>query len=147
MPESSTREVPRIIQKTKEASREEAIASTQQFFAAVDQRNTGISTGSPIVVPAEVHERDVVKTHNVPASTVVTTTDVHDEEPRGTCSSRISLPEGSPSQPTVTATCRPRTWMQQITEGQINESRREGASSSESNTSTIEALLEEIPDE
>ena len=51
------------------------------------------------------------------------------------------------SQPTVTATCRPRTWMQQITEGQINESRREDASSSESNTSTIETLPEEIPDE
>ena len=37
--------------------------------------------------------------------------------------------------------------MQQITEGQINESRREDASSSESNTSTIETLPEEIPDE
>ena len=37
--------------------------------------------------------------------------------------------------------------MQQITEGQINESRREGASSSESNTSAIETLLKEIPDE
>ena len=68
-------------------------------------------------------------------------------EPRGTSSPRISLPKGSPSQPTVTATCRPRTWMQQITEGQINESRREDANSSESNTSAIETLPEEIPDE
>ena len=34
--ESSTKEAPRIIQRTKEASREEVIASTQQFFAAVD---------------------------------------------------------------------------------------------------------------
>ena len=46
-PESTTREVPRIIQRAKEASREEAIASTQQFFAAVDRRNTNIPTGSP----------------------------------------------------------------------------------------------------
>ena len=52
-------------------------------------------------------------------------------EPRGTSSHRISLPEGSPSHPTVTATCRPRTWMQQLTEGQTNEPRREDASSSE----------------
>ena len=38
VPESSTREAPRIIQRTKEVSREEAIASTQQFFAAVDRK-------------------------------------------------------------------------------------------------------------
>ena len=95
VPKSSTREVPRIIQRTKEASREEAIASTQQFFATVDQRNTGISTRSPIVVTAEVHERDVIKAPNVAASTAVTTPDIHDEEPRGTSSPRISLPEGS----------------------------------------------------
>ena len=143
VPKNSTREAPRIIQRTKQVSREEAIASTRQFFATVDQRNTG----SPIVVPAEVHERDVIETPNAPASTAVTTPDLLDVEPRGTSSRRISLPEGSPSQPTVTATCRPRTWMQQITEWQINESRREDASSSESNTSTIETLPKEIPDE
>ena len=43
--ESSIREAPRIIQRTKEASREEVIASTQQFFAAVDRRNAGVTTG------------------------------------------------------------------------------------------------------
>ena len=37
--------------------------------------------------------------------------------------------------------------MQQITEGQTNEPTREDASSSESNTSAIETLPEEIPDE
>ena len=37
--------------------------------------------------------------------------------------------------------------MQQITEGQINEPRREDASSSESNTSAIETLPKEIPNE
>ena len=70
-----------------------------------------------------------------------------DVEPRGTSSTRISLPEGSPSHPTATATCRPRTWMQQLTEGQITEPRREDTSSSESNTSAIEMLPEDIPDE
>ena len=37
--------------------------------------------------------------------------------------------------------------MQQITEGQINEPRREDANSSKSNTSAKETLPEEIPDE
>ena len=96
VPESSTREASRIIQRTKEASREEAIASTQQFFATVDQRNTGISTRSPIVVPAKVHERDVIETPNAHAFTAVTAPDVLDVEPRGTSSPRISLPKGSP---------------------------------------------------
>ena len=70
-----------------------------------------------------------------------------DVELRGTGSPRISLPEGSPSHPTVTATCRPRMWMQQLTEEQITESRREDASSNESNTSVVETLPEDIPDE
>ena len=143
--ESSTREAPRIIQRTKEASREEAIASTRQFFAAVDTRNASITTGSQLA-STEVCERDVVEVPDVP--TTATTTPVNlDVERRGTSSPRISLPEGSPSHPMVTATCRPRTWMQQLTEGQITESRREDASSSESNTSTVETLLEDIPDE
>ena len=116
------------------------------FFATVDQRNTDISTRCPIA-SAEVHERDITEVPDVPAATTTTTPVILDVEPRGTSSPRISLPKGSPSQPTVTATCRPRTWMQQITEGQINEPRTEDASSSESNTSTIETLPEEIPDE
>ena len=39
----TTRDAPRIIHRTKEASREEAIASTRQFFAAVDRRNMNIT--------------------------------------------------------------------------------------------------------
>ena len=67
----------------------------------------------------------------MPTTTATTTPPVTlDVEPRGSSSPRISLPEGSPSHPTITATCRPRTWMQQLTEGQINEPRREDASSS-----------------
>ena len=145
VPESSTREAPRIIQRTKEASREEAIASTQQFFAAIDRRNANVTTRSPIV-SAEVCERDVTEVPDVPTTTT-TTPVVLDVEPRGTSSPRISLPEGSPSRPMVTATCRPRTWMQQITEGQINEPMIEDADSNESTTSAVETLPEEIPEE
>ena len=38
-PESHTKEVPRRIQGTREVRKEEAIASTQQFFATADERN------------------------------------------------------------------------------------------------------------
>ena len=38
-----------------------------------------------------------------------------------TRSPRTFLHNGSPSRPTATATCRLRTWVQHISEGQINE--------------------------
>ena len=121
--ESPKREAPKIIQRTKEAGREEAIASTQQCFAAVDRRNASITNGSQLA-STEVHEREMVEVPDVPTTTTTPPVNL-DVEPRGTSSPRISLPEGSPSHPTVTATCRPRTWMQQSTEGQITEPRRE----------------------
>ena len=37
--------VPKTLQGTKESNRAEALASTQQFFAAIDQRNMSISAG------------------------------------------------------------------------------------------------------
>ena len=108
--ESPTWEAPRIIQRTKEASREEAIASTRQFFAAIDRRNASITAGSQLA-STEVQERDVVEVPDVPTTTTYTSTTTPlvtlDVEPRGTSSPRISLPEGSPSCPTVTATYRP----------------------------------------
>ena len=107
-----------------------------------------------LMTSTEVHERDIIEVPDVLTTTVVMTTTsmttpliMVDTELIGMSSPRISLPEGSPSCPTVTATCRPRTWMQQLTEGQINEPRRGDVSSSESNTSVVETLPEEIPDE
>ena len=145
---SSTSEVPKSIQGTKEASRAEALASTQQFFAAVDRRNVNVPAGNQLT-SIEVHERDNIEVPDVPTTTVATTAASTttppinvDVELRGTSSPRISLPKGSPSCPTVIATCRPRTWMQQLTEGQTNEPRREDVSSSESNTSIVETLPE-----
>ena len=126
-------------------------ASTQQFFAAVDQRNRNVPVEN-LMTSVEVREGEDMEVPNVSTIAVATTTMSIaippiplDVEIRGTGSPRISLPEGSPSCPTVTATCRPRTWMQQLTEGQINESQREDASSSESDTAVVETLPEEIP--
>ena len=95
--------------------------STVQFFAAVDRRNVNVPARNQLT-SIEVHERDNIEVLDKPTTTVATaavstttppiTVDV---ELRGTSSPRISLSKGSPSCPTVTATCRPRTWMQQLT--------------------------------
>ena len=129
-----TSEVPKSLQGTKEVSRAEALVSTQQFFAAVDRRNVNVPAGNQLT-SIEVHERDNIEVPDIPTTTIATS------------SPRISLPKGSPSCSTVTAKCIPRTWMQQLTEGQTNEPRREDISSSENNTSVVETLPEDIPDE
>ena len=101
----------------------------------------------------EVHDRGEIEVSEVPTTTVVTTTTTTtppistDMTLIGTSSPRVSLLEGSSSHPTVVATCRPRTWMQQLTEGQTTEPQREGTSSSEHELSLVETLPEEIPDE
>ena len=100
---------------------------------------------SPTGISANVHERDVTEIPNAPTSAAATTPIILDVEPIGTSSPRISLPEGSPSHPAVTATCRPRTWMQQIMEGQTNEPTREG-DSNESNSSDVNVTSKEITD-
>ena len=92
----------------------------------------------------EVCDRNVIEMPDIPTATITTTTSTTppvalDLEPRGTSSPSTST--------TVTATCRPRTWMQQLTEGQTMEARREDVGSSESNTSVVESLPEDIPDE
>ena len=145
--------VPKTLQGTKEASRAEVLVSTRQFFAAIDQRNMNIPAGNQ-GTPVEVRERDNLEVSEVPTTTVVTTTTstptspiIVDTELRGTGSPQISLPERSLPRPTVTATCRPRTWMQQLTEGQTNELRREEDSSNESLTTMEEMIPEDIPDE
>ena len=103
------------------------------------------------VTSVGVHVRDEIEMSEVPATTVVTTSTTTtppiptDITLIGTSSPRVSLPEGSPSCPTVTATCRPRTWMQQLTEGQISEPQEDGNGSGES--SVIKTLPEELPDE
>ena len=153
MPKEPISEVPKSLQGTKEARRTEVLVSTRQFFAAIDQRNMNIPAGNQVTL-VEVCERDNIEVLEVLTTTVVTTTTSKttppitvDAELRGTSSPRISLPEGSLSRPTVTAMCRPRTWMQQLTEGQTNEPRREEDSSNESITTMEETLPEDIPDE
>ena len=149
-PKEST--IPKSLQGTKEASRAEVLASTQQFFATIDQRNINVPMENQMT-SVEVRDRGEIDVSEVPTTTVVTTTTTTtppisiDTTLISTSSPRVSLLEGSSSCPTVIATCRPRTWMQQLTEGQTTEPQREGTSSSEHEVSLVETLPEEIPDE
>ena len=59
-------------------------------------------------------------------------------------SPRSFLPSGTPPRPTATATCRPRMWVQCISEGQIIEPTLNDACSSESDQTGISTHVEEI---
>ena len=96
-------EIPKTLQGTKESSRAEVLASTRQFFAAIDQRNMNIPTGD-LITTTEACERNIIEVPDVPTTTIVTTTTsvttpliIVDTELIGMSSPRISLPEGSPS--------------------------------------------------
>ena len=64
-----------------------------------------------------------------------------------TRSPRIFLPNGSPSRPAATTTCRPQMWVQCVLEGQINEPSQEGAGLAECSLSEPYLLAEGIPEE
>ena len=64
----------------------------------------------------------------------------------GSTSPRTYLPTGSPPRPTAKATCRPQTWVQCISEGQIEEHSRGDEDSVES-TPLEPLVLEGLPDE
>ena len=106
---------PRRIQSTREASREDAIASTRQFFASVNEQNRVTTTELPVETSVDISGGDTMNL-NIPLTTATpTTTEAETRSPR------TFLPNGSPSRPTATATCRPQTWVQCVLEGQINE--------------------------
>ena len=107
-------ESPRKIQRTREASREDAITSTRQCFASVNERKRGTMMEGPIETSPDTSGRNannvpVTSTPVAPTTPIVTGAETTEAETR---SPRTFLPNGSPSRPTVTATCRLRTWVQ-----------------------------------
>ena len=102
-------ESPRRIQRTREASREDAIALTRHFFATVNGQSRG-TTELPVEVTTDVFGGNAPPM-NLPvvSSTPITDTETTEGEIR---SPRTFLPNGSPSRPTATATCRLQTWVQ-----------------------------------
>ena len=90
--------------------------------------------------------REVLTTTAPITSVTITSPSITNVAVTDTSGPRVCLPESSPPRPTATATCRPRTWMQQLTEGQITAPQREGTSSSEHEVSVVETIPEKIPD-
>ena len=109
-------EPPRRIQTTREASREDAIALTRQFFATVNEQNQAVMSELPVEIPTVTSEGNVTLNLNIPITSAAHT--ITETETR---SPRTFLPNGSPSRPTATAICRPQMWVQCVLEGQINE--------------------------
>ena len=141
--DSTQVESPRRIERTREASREDAISSARHFFATFNGQNRA-TTELPAEITTDVSGGNALHM-NIP---VVSSTPIETETTEGeTRSSRIFCPNGSPSRPTATATCRLQTWVQHVSEGKINEPTREGENSAESNPSETYVLAEGIPDE
>ena len=96
----------RRIQRSREVSREDAIASTRHFFASVNKRNRsttieGLIETSPVATGRNASNVPVVSTST---TAIVTGTETTEAEISNT---RTFLSNGSPSRPTVTATCQP----------------------------------------
>ena len=89
----------------------------------MNERNRSNTTEGPVAVTPEVWHRNENDVPTTSTSAVDTTPVVPEAETTEaeTQSPRTFLPNGSPCRPTATATCRLRTWVQRILEGQIND--------------------------
>ena len=100
------REFPRRIQRTREASREDAIASTRHFFASVSEQNRVTKMELPTETSTDIPGGNTINL-NIPVTSstpIVMEAETIEAEARN---SRTFLLNVSPSRPTTTATCRP----------------------------------------
>ena len=126
-------EVPGRTEVTREASREDALAATRHFFHAEPERRS--ATEVPATTTTSQPQTDTPPVTSVPVET-------EHPEPLPV----RSLPySGTPPRPTATATLRPRTWVQRISEGQID--RQPQDEDSEENDTLEPLVLEGLPDE
>ena len=115
----------------------------------MNERNRGTTTEglietSPDASGRNVNDVPVTFTPVAPTTPIATEAETTEAETR---SPRTFLPNGSPSRPTVTATCRLRTWVQLISKGQINEPTQGDTNSVESGLTESYVLAEGIPEE
>ena len=99
---TSQTDPPRRILRTREASQEDVLASARHLFASINGQNHVVTLELPWEVPDVTTEGNTAITSTIPttsATTTVTGTEAG--------SPRIFLPNGLPSRPTATATCRP----------------------------------------
>ena len=138
-------ELPRRNEVTRESSREDALATTRCFFSTVTEGRNVPEVPTTSTVP-EVPTTTTVSVSQMDTPPVLSVPIVTEPAELETTSTRTFLPNGSPPRPTATATCRPRTWVQHISEGQIEEHPGEDDHSEES--APLEPLvLEGLPDE
>ena len=129
-------ELPRQISRTREASLEDALA-----FALAYGQNQAVTSEIPEEVPAVATEEATAIPPTIPTTSATTT--VTGTE---TGIPRMFLPNGSPSRPTATATCRPQTWVQCVSEGWTNSPPPDGTGSRKSSLSGPSLLEEEVPE-
>ena len=118
---------PRRILRTREASQEDALASVRHFFASVNGQNQVVTSELPEEVATVATEGTTTITSTIPTTSATTTiTGTEAGNPR------MFLPNGPPSRPTATATCRPQTWVQRVSKGWTNVPPLDGTDSGES---------------
>ena len=111
-------DIPRRVQRMREASQEDALASARHFFARGNGQNQVVSLEPSEEVPITTTSGTTLETSMLAISTTVLTTSTTTTAAGAEMvSPRSFLPNGSPSRPTMTATCRPQTWVQRILEG------------------------------
>ena len=120
---------------TRETSREDALATTRCFFSTANERRS--ATDVPVTTTTSVSQTDTPPVPSVPVETE------HPEPESSTV--RTFLPSGSPPRPTATATLRPRTLTQRLSEGQVEEQSQ--ADESEDNETLEPLVIEGLPDE
>ena len=107
----------------------------------VNEQNQVVTLELHEEVPTVAAEGDTTINLNVPITSMTTT--ITETE---TGSPKPFFPNGSPSRPTATATYRPQTWVQHVSEGQTNNPPPEGTGSAESSLSEPSLLAEGIPE-
>ena len=125
--------LPGRTETTRETSREDALVATRSFFRTDPERRS--ITEVPATTSTSVPQTDIPPVTSVPVAT---------EQPEPLPVRTIPY-HGTPPRPTATATLRPRTWVQRISEGQIEEQPRDEDSEE---SDTLEPLvMEGLPDE
>ena len=135
-------DIPRRAKRMREASQEDVLAPGNGHSQVVP---LGLPQEVPITttggIPLEISTPAITST--VPTtSTTTPTTGAEARNPRS------FLPNGSPSRPTVTATCRQQTWVQRVFEGWTHVPPINGTELGESSLPEPSLLIEEgVPED
>ena len=117
------------------------MASVRHFFATINGQDQVVTSELPEEIPTVIAEEANAITSTV-SPTSATTTIAGTEAG----SHRTFLPNGSPSRPTATATCRPQMWVQCVSEVWTNGPPPDGTGSAENSLSECSLLGEGVPE-